>query len=98
MDEEIKRRLEDIRTRLGGNEDFEFLLLEFTQLELKLIAADILAMTTDVAVQRGILDSRSLIADARLNYGGPWKYEYATREDLLGYRGGIPEVKEALNS
>jgi len=90
MDKSYEERVKDIRTRLKNNnpitpEDIEFLLSELSQLELKLIDADILALTTDIAVQKGVIGSRSLIADARLDYGEPWKYEHAIRERLLGY-------------
>jgi len=55
-------------------------------------------MTVDTAIKRGGLDSRSLVGDARLNYGQPWKYEHATKKQLLSYKGGIPEIKKVLES
>ncbi len=55
-------------------------------LETKLKEADILAMAIDIAVQRGILNSRSLIADSRLNYGDPWKYEHLTEKEIIHYK------------
>lgn len=108
MDEETKQKIKDICAKLRDDiptmkpwrvlylEDVNFLISELTVLELKLVDADILAMTTDVAVKRGSLNARSLIADARLDYGNPWKYEHATEKHLLSYRRGIPEVIEAL--
>jgi len=108
MDKLIIEKIKGIRAKLRDDipamkswrilylEDVDFLLSELAGLELKLIDADFLAMTTDIAVKRGVIDARSRIADARLNYGEPWKYEYAKKEHLLRYMGGVPEVKEAL--
>ncbi len=70
---------------------------EVQELSLRLQYADILAMTVDVLVQRGALDPRSLIGDARLIYGEPWKYKYASKEVLLKYKGGIEEVIKILS-
>lgn len=75
----------------------ERLVNEIQGLLLRLRDADILAMTVDVLVQRGALDPRSLIGDARLIYGEPWKYEYASKKVLLGYKGGIEEVIKILS-
>lgn len=109
MDDKTKKRISDIRTRLGGkipvmklwraqySEDVEFLLQEIDGLLSKLQDADILAMTVDVLVQRGILGSRSLVGDARLNYGEPLDFEYAARDVLLRYKGGLTEVKRNLS-
>ena len=98
MDEETRKRIQAIRRRSGKNPNIEFLLSELILLDLKLQNADILAMTVDVAIKRGGLDSRSLVGDARLNYGQPWEYEYATKKQLLRYKGGSPEIKKALKS
>ena len=48
-----------------------------TEQWLKLNAADCIAKAVDAAVQAGWLGSRTTIADARLSYGEPGKYEYA---------------------
>ena len=101
MDKNYVKRIKKIRSKLRNNfpvkpEDVDFLLLELTQLELKLISADILAMTTDVLIKRGVLGSRSLVADARLDYGEPWKYEYVSKKQLKGYQDRIEELKEFL--
>ena len=79
------------------NEDVLFVLSRLTSLETKLIAADIMAMMIDIAIQRDRLDARSYIGDARLNYGMPWEYEFANKKLLLGYRGRIEEVVEVLS-
>jgi hypothetical protein len=47
--------------------------VEFGAMEWQLRAADALAVTVDEAVQRGSIGSRSKIADARLDYGEPYK-------------------------
>ncbi len=60
--------------------------MDQNELELKLKDADVLAMIIDISVQRGILNSRSLIADARLDYGEPWKYKHLTEEEILRYK------------
>jgi hypothetical protein len=39
--------------------------------------ADVMAAAVDVMVHRGQLDSRSIVADARLDYGEPWTLEGA---------------------
>lgn len=59
---------------------------EKERLLLKLRDADILAMTIDVLVERGIINSRSPIADARLNYGEPHEYEFADEKTLANHR------------
>jgi len=41
-----------------------------------LLMADCLASAIDVQINKGTLNSRSMIADARLNYGDPMEYEY----------------------
>ena len=109
MDDKTKKRISDIRARLGGeipvmklwraqySEDVEFLLQEIDGLLSKLQDADILAITVDVLVQRGILGSRALVGDARLNYGEPWDFEYAARDVLLRYKSGLTEVKRNLS-
>lgn len=40
-------------------------------------AADALAAAADVMVHRKLIDARSLVADARLDYGEPWSHEDA---------------------
>lgn len=60
--------------------------IEKEKLLLKLCDADILAMTIDVMVQRGVINPRCAIADARLNYGEPNKYEFTDEKKLIKYR------------
>jgi len=50
------------------------------EMKLKLEAADQVMMRIDDCVQRGILDARSRIADARLLYGDPFKYEFSNEK------------------
>lgn len=50
--------------------------LRVHELEMTLRDADILAKNVDEQIQFGNLDARSAIADARLDYGTPLKYEY----------------------
>lgn len=67
---------------------------------LKLRAADALARAVDQAVTAGCLGSRSSIADARLDYGDPHRYEAGeaahverlreTGERLVAYIAGAP--------
>lgn len=92
MDEETRKRIKNIRKR-GENSDIEFLLWKIEELSSKLIDADILAMTVDVSIQRKGLDPRSLVGDARLNYGQPWKFKYADKKDLLRYKNGLEEIR-----
>lgn len=92
----MRQKIEEIRARYSDNKDVQFLLTRLTQLEVKLVDADVMAMMADVAIGRRLLDPRSGIADARISYGTPWEYEFAPRRLLLGYEGGIPEVQEAL--
>jgi len=47
------------------------------ELLLKLRAADQMAKVADDWVERGQIDSRSALADARLNYGKPYTYEFS---------------------
>ncbi|MDO8622738.1 MAG: hypothetical protein Q7R52_00670 [archaeon] len=53
---------------------------------LKLQNADILAMTIDIMVKKGVINARSAIADARLNYGEPNIYEFIDEKSLKKYR------------
>ena len=53
--------------------------LEVSQLRIKLRAADAMARVADDWVERGIINSRSALADARLDYGDPYTYEYSDR-------------------
>ena len=69
------------------------LLLEISQLEMRLASADVMAMMIDVFVQRGYLNSRSLVGDARLDYGEPWNYKYASRKILEMLGKGLPEIE-----
>ena len=43
-------------------------------------------MTIDIAIKKGILNSRSLIADSRLNYEKPWKYKHLTEKEIFYYK------------
>ena len=90
------KTIKRIREKYKYDKDIILLLQERDGLLLKLQDADILAMVIDVSVERG-LNSRSLIGDARLNYGQPWEYEHADREILLRYEEGLEEVKRRLS-
>lgn len=52
-----------------------------SEVELKMVialrAADAMARIVDDWVTRGVIDARSAIADARLNYGQPFVYEWS---------------------
>lgn len=50
---------------------------DVTKLLIALRAADEMARICDDWVKRGIIDSRSALADARLNYGQPFEYEWS---------------------
>jgi len=97
VNEETKKQVEKIRRKYKDDKDMEFLILQLSSLETRLISADVMAMCVDVAIKRGLLDARTLIGDARLNYGTPWEYEFASKKHLLGYQGGIEGVEEALS-
>ncbi len=97
MDEETRKIIEEMRKKYKDNKEVQFLFSELASLELKLISADVMALTIDVLIQRGMLGERSLVADARIDYGTPWEYEFADKDLLLRYRGGIDGVKERLS-
>ena len=99
MDEDHRQIIEKIRNKYqnSGNRDIKDLLTIISSLEIKLIGADVMAMMVDIAVRRKVLDERGGIADARLNYGMSWQYEFADKKLLLEYKGGIEEVKERLS-
>ncbi|MDD5700093.1 MAG: hypothetical protein PHH00_02785 [Candidatus Nanoarchaeia archaeon] len=89
MDKETGRRIEEIRAKYRGNPDVEFLLNEWYNQGIKLVDADAMASAVDRAVERGILGSRSEVADARNNYGIPGTYDFASPvflERLAGRR------------
>lgn len=46
--------------------------MENTELRLKILDADKMAAVADDWVRRGVIDARSALADARLNYGKPY--------------------------
>lgn len=58
--------------------------LELSDAKIALISADLVMEAIDIQVGRNLLDSRSMIADARLNYGTPFKYKYAPKDMLRG--------------
>ena len=97
MDEEDNKRIKEIERRYKDNKDMEFLLLKLFRMATKLRDADLMALTIDVYTQRRLLDERSLINDARIDYGSPWEYEFVDKDLLLRYRGGIDGVKERLS-
>lgn len=71
--------------------DVDWYLASEANAEIKLLrdaldGADHLANQIDTAIEKGILDSRSAIADARLCYGEPWIYKFKTA--LAGKDGG----------
>jgi hypothetical protein len=49
---------------------------------LTLQAADHMAAIIDEMVRDGNLDSRSRLADARLDYGEPWAYAYSRQKGM----------------
>jgi len=55
-----------------GSEDSA--ALDVGEMKVKLIMADRVMQLIDKAVEENRMDSRSAIADARLNYGKPWTY------------------------
>jgi len=57
-------------------EPCEELCCEFFEMKQKLEDADKVMMQIDDIVKRNLLDARSGVADARLIYGEPFKYEY----------------------
>ncbi len=56
--------------------DLDRVTAERDGLVIKLRAADKMAMVVDDYVDRKVIDARSAIADARLDYGEPFKYEH----------------------
>ena len=60
----------------------EELKLKISVLESKLTNADVVMHKIDRAVMRNVLSSRSAISDARLCYGQPHEYEFASVELL----------------
>jgi len=53
-----------------------------TEYEIRLRAADIVMERLDVLIARGDIDARNAVADARLDYGEPFKYEAKENEQL----------------
>lgn len=53
-------------------------------------AADKMAAIIDEMVKDGQLDSRSPLADARLNYGEPWTYAHTPNAAGQGRGGAVP--------
>jgi len=60
--------------------------IESWQTEQELIAADRIALAIDIMVEKGLLNSRSLISDARLNYGKPYEYNHLKPEEVQKFR------------
>ncbi len=54
---------------------------ENARMRLVLRAADKMARVIDDWVKRGLIDARSAAADARLNYGDPFTYEWSKPEE-----------------
>jgi len=86
MDEETRKKINEMWEKYKGDKDVQFLLSQFVNLELKLIDADIMALCIDETTKRGLLDQRSLINDARLEYGSPGEYEFADEKFLAAYK------------
>ncbi len=86
MDEETRKKIKEIETKYKDDEDVEFLLLQLSILELKLRDADVMAMCIDETTKKRLLDHRSLINDARLEYGIPGEYEFASEKFLSAYK------------
>lgn len=60
--------------------------------EMKLRAADAMAKVIDVMVEGKQIDERSPLADARLDYGEPYKYEHAAPSGWVRVDTRMPEV------
>jgi hypothetical protein len=86
MDEETKKRIYRMWEKYKDNKDVQFLLSQFVNLELKLVDADVIALCIDETTKKGLLDHRSLINDARLEYGVPGEYEFASKKFLSAYK------------
>ena len=86
MDEEKRKKINAMWKKYSDNKDVQFLLLELGILELKLRDADVMAMCVDIITKKGLLDHRSLINDARLEYGIPEEYEFAKEDYLQKYK------------
>ena len=74
------------------------------ELELKIRAADALVKVIDRQTEIGLLGSRTSIADARLDYGQPFKYEAkeqviiaALEEDLKNAMEFIEYVRDSMH-
>jgi hypothetical protein len=86
MDEEAKKRINEMWKKYEHDSDVLFLLSRLANLEIKLISADVMAMCIDETTKKRLLDHRSLINDARLEYGVPGEYEFASKKFLAAYR------------
>lgn len=73
-------------SRLSGERSRD----ELFRLRLKIKDADAIAKVADDWVKRGIIDARSALADARLNYGKPYEYE----SDAPGFLPAPPSEPE----
>lgn len=60
-----------------------------TQNEIKLRAADVVMKRLDEMIARGDIDARNAVADARLDYGDPFKYEAKQRAAMDGLVGAL---------
>ncbi len=72
--EEFSDMVKDKTALLNDRDDLQ---REVFRLRIALRNADAMARAVDKLVERGALDARSLVADARLDYGEPWKYEFS---------------------
>ena len=75
-----------------------------TELELKVRAADALVKAIDKQVEMGLMGGRTGIADARLDYGTPFKYDAkehvriaALEEDLKNAMEFIEYVRDSMH-
>lgn len=55
---------------------------DLAEAQIKLRAADAMAKIVDDSVVRKLIDSRSALADARLSYGAPYKYDAKENTEL----------------
>lgn len=53
---------------------------ENCRMKIALRAADQMARVIDDWVERGLIEARSAVADARLDYGTPFEYEWSKPE------------------
>jgi hypothetical protein len=81
----------------ADKQDGAGLCIKCVEYSIKVRAADAMAKAIDDWVERGLLDSRSLLADARLNYGKPYTYEAAPEPSPRPQPTTVQEVAKWCN-